>query len=657
MRPCARGAAYTAGGHVKEQVDGAVAVAEREDVAQLLASGTRALVNDGDLRAARLRFEAAYRTADRTGDADAMAEAALGLGGLWVHEYRTAVGATSLAERLGRALSLVGQHSPLALRLRIRLAGEESYRTGDPAPILAVLAEAGTADEPIARAEALSIAHHCLLGPEHSTARRTLAAELIVESLRTGRRSDRLMGLLWQSVDMLHDGDPHAGRRLGELRELLAEQDHLAVSFVADAIEVMLAIRAGDLDRAEALAGAAAERGRQVGDADATWWYGAQLVAIRWYQGRLAEVRPMLSELVDSPTLSAVDNSAQAALAVAAAVAGDLPAATSALAMLAGADLGDLPRASSWLVTMHAVVEAVHRLGVTPLAERAYELLLPYADRPMVGSLGVVCFGSVHHALGVASLTTGDVDRAVTHFDRAVRHNLALAHWPAVIASRRRLAEALGRRGRPQDLAGAARELATAAEEAAARGIIPPGGPRPKPAKTTLACTRQGRRWRIALGPRSVLVDHRIGMLHLAVLIANPGQEIDAVELAAGPYALGAATASVSSQPMLDRAAIHEYQGRIAQLRTEIDLAEAGGHGERAARAREERDWLMSELAATAGLGGRARRFADNRERARVAVGKAIRRAVHQVATADPAIGEHLARTVRTGMRCAYVPL
>ena len=68
------------------------------------------------------------------------------------------------------------------------------------------------------------------------------------------------------------------------------------------------------------------------------------MIAIRWYQGRIVEALPMLSGLVDSPTLSTVDNSSLAALAVAAATAGDQPTATSALARLYGHDLADLPR-------------------------------------------------------------------------------------------------------------------------------------------------------------------------------------------------------------------------------------------------------------------------------------------------------------------------
>ena len=76
----------------------------------------------------------------------------------------------------------------------------------------------------------------------------------------------------------------------------------------------------------------------------------------------------------------------------------------------------------------------------------------------------------------------------------------------------------------------------------------------------------------------------------------------------------------------------------------------------RAAQLRADADWLADELRGSTGLGGRVRQFADNPERARIAVGKAIRRALDRVAAADPVLGDHLRRSVQTGMRCCYLP-
>jgi hypothetical protein len=632
---------------------------QADELANALAAGDRALNADGDLQASRQFFERAYRLAEHARDVPAMALAVVGLAGLWVGERRTTTGAGQLDVRLRHVLSLLDAGSPAALRIRARLAGEADYFRGEHAAILAMLDEARSASDPVPLAEALSLAHHCLLGPDHVTSRRELAVDLVKVSFRTERRSDLLMGLLWQTVDAYAEGDPHAGRFLGELRGQLAERDHLAAGFVVSAIDVMLAIRAGQLDEAESLVTSCAKSGAAAGDVDQDWWSAAQLVTIRWYQGRLVELLPMLQQRVHSPALSAIDNSAAAALAVAAALSGDQRTAASALAALSGRDLGNLPRSSSWLVTMNGIVEAAYLLADAEVAAQAYQLLSPHADLPMVGSLGVTCFGSVHQALGVASLTCRQPDQAIDHLHAATRYNLALGHWPALVASRRRLAQAYALRGSPGDADAARRELDTATAEATALGLPIPDYPGSGSASPVAQCHRAGRKWRLAVRNRAVIVEDSIGMVYLAVLIANPGQEIRAAELAAGLAALGSAAGDGGAgrvQPVLDHEAMSEYRNRLKRLDAELRELETDDDGERAARVRAERDWLVAQLASVTGLGGRPRSFPDDGERARVAVSKAIRRAIGRITAADPVIGEHLRQTVRTGMRCSYWP-
>jgi hypothetical protein len=583
-----------------------------------------------------------------------MALAALGLAGLWVREGRTVTSSVLLEARLQHVLALLDPASALALRVRTRLAGEADYSRGTHADIMAALDEVRATGDPELLAEALRIAHHCMLGPEHVAVRRQLAVELTKAAFRTDRRSDLLMGLLWQTADSYCAGDPHAGRLLGELKEHLKPRDHLAVGFVASAIDVMLAIRAGRFGEAEELAAVCARRGAAAGDADHDWWSAAQLVTIRWYQGRLPELLPALRERVSSPVLSTVDNSAVAALAVAAAMSGDRNQAASSLAALCGSDLAVLPRSSAWLVTMHGIVEAAYLLEATGVALRAYELLHPHADLPMIGSLGITCFGSTQHALGVAALTTRQADLAVEHLTAAVQQNLALAHWPALLASRQRLAQAYLLRGAPGDADAARRELDLARAEAAATGLPVPAAPAAGPSAAAVAeCQRLGRKWRLALGNRSVLVEDSIGMAHLAVLIANPRQEIQAADLVAGVAGLTPGEAG-AAQPVLDHEAIAEYRNRLRSLDTEIDQPDADPA--RIARARAERDWLVAQLSSAAGFGGRTRAFPDQPERARVAVGKAIRRALARITEADPVVGEHLRQAVHTGVRCSYWP-
>jgi hypothetical protein len=207
----------------------------------------------------------------------------------------------------------------------------------------------------------------------------------------------------------------------------------------------------------------------------------------------------------------------------------------------------------------------------------------------------------------MAALTTGAVDRAVEHLSQAVCRNFALGHWPAVNASRLRYAQALERRGDPGDIATAAEVRSRAADLAGtlAGRLGPPG-------RTDVAsCARHGTKWRVKLGTRSTLVRHSVGMLHLAVLIANPGTEIAAIDLVAGVDAMtGAArlASARSGQHVLDRVAVSQYRGRLSQLGQQAEALESNGDIEGAIRARAERGWLLRELAGGTGPGGRLRR-------------------------------------------------
>ena len=150
----------------------------------------------------------------------------------------------------------------------------------------------------------------------------------------------------------------------------------------------------------------------------------------------------------------------------------------------------------------------------------------------------------------------------------AVQHNLALGHWPAVLASRSRYAHALRRRAREPDVVAARCEQATATHEAATLGI-----PLPDQcwdvARARATFIRPGRRWLVEWAGRSALVEHSVGLLYLSVLLANSGNEVPAADLAAGVSRLTDAigSASRSTQPVLDLQAIHAYRQRLPRAR------------------------------------------------------------------------------------------
>jgi hypothetical protein len=617
--------------------------------------GEHALHVDGDLVTAREAFGRAYDQAERDRDPDAMARAALGLGGMWVHERRSAVDAAKAEARQRQALAEMDPRSPLALRLRIRLAAEADYRAGRAGEVLRLLDEARSRGEPRAVAEALSLAHHCLLGPEHAETRIALTDELLRVGASTGRPSDTVMGLVWRTSDLFLAADRQAERAYAELAAHDPANRNAAAAFMIQAMRVMLTIRAGRLAEAEVLAETCARAGAAAGDADWMGWYAAQVLTIRWFQGRVGELLDTVSTIVNSPTLSVVDHSFIAVQAVAYAATGQTRPARGALARMTGGGLDDLPSSSSWLAAMTAVVEAAALLDDRGAAGRTYHLLLPYGHLPVMASLGVACLGSAQQPLGVACLVTGDLERAVEHFEAAVAHNSALGHWPATTLSRHRLAQALAMRGAPGDARIAAGLRAEAAAEAAEVGMRLPEstGRWAKTKPYVPVWTHRGRQWRIELQGRSAVVEDMVGVRHLATLVAYPGVDIPAVDLA-GPERT--ATAGPVAQPVLDDEALRRYRARLRELTDELDAAGERGDAGRVDTLRNERNWLLREVRTGTGLGGRPRHFTDNSERARIAVGKAIRRALERITAADAVIGEELRACVETGTRCCYRP-
>ncbi len=106
----------------------------------------------------------------------------------------------------------------------------------------------------------------------------------------------------------------------------------------------------------------------------------------------------------------------------------------------------------------------------------------------------------------------------------------------------------------------------------------------------------------------------------------------------------------------LDGQAKAAYRARVDELRAEVEQARDWADDERVARAQEELDFIARELARAVGLGGRDRPTASQAERARQNVGRAVHKAVGQIATALPELGAHLERAVHTGAMCSYRP-
>ena len=197
--------------------------------------------------------------------------------------------------------------------------------TGELDDVVAAADEARALGEPTALSEALSLLHHTMLGPDFVDERAAVAEELVATASANGDAVLTLMGVLWRTVDEFLLGRPTAERALTELRQRADGLGVRAVLYVVALIDVMLLMRAGRLDEAEEAAVRGVTLGMDVGDADAPAYFGAQLLAMRWLQGRTVEILPMAREVAASPSIIALDRAYPASVAALAANAGPAP--------------------------------------------------------------------------------------------------------------------------------------------------------------------------------------------------------------------------------------------------------------------------------------------------------------------------------------------
>lgn len=156
--------------------------------------------------------------------------------------------------------------------------------------------------------------------------------------------------------------------------------------------------------------------------------------------------------------------------------------------------------------------------------------------------------------------------------------------------------------------------------------------------------------WVLCYADRQVHLPDAKGLHDLATLLAAPGQPVPAFTLLGRPQRPGGA------DPVLDERAKAAYRARLAELDAEIDEAGSWHDRHRAAKAGAERDALVHELTAAAGLGGRTRRLGDEAERTRKTVTARIRSTLQCIERAHPELGAHLRASVTTGMSCSYAP-
>ena len=507
-----------------------------------------------------------------------------------------------------------GVAAPLRARVLARAASAEVHRDRDRAAEHAREAERVAGDDPEALVAALSAGLFVEWG-RHDP--RT--------GLATARRIARLApdpateaeAALWVLGFSLELGDlPEAERAVNTLDRLAARYRQPALRHLAMSRRAVLLILRGALDDGRRLALDARDVAAAAGvpDADAVLW--GSLFAVWRLTGLAEEDRAELERIAAELTeQSPLRYAHEAALVAILAARGEPSAAARFDRMIAALD--DLPRDMVYLWTLALLANDCVVLGRTDAAERVYEALLPFADRFVVPAGGVVCIGSASHELGrLAQLLGRPAADVRAHLRDAMAAHRA-AGCPALLA----------------------------ASTAALAGVE----------DSRVRIEADGEVVTVRLGELAVRMRRSRGLTFLAVLADHPGTDIAASHLIA--LADGTDVVPTVTDDVLDRAALASYRKRLADLDEEIAEARGWHDPGRDEALEREREFLLAELSGSLGLGGRPRRFADEAERARVNVTRALRSTIRKAAELAPELGRHLDATVVTGGRCRYQPV
>jgi len=536
----------------------------------------------------------------------------------------------------------------LLARLAHELLGDSS--AGQRRRVLADegLKLARDSGEPGVLAEVLDARSHALWDPAGAEDRLAAAAEIIDLARAAGDGIRERHGMFWRFVALMELG------RVSEAEPALAAFEHAARAagdgqavVMATARHAMLASFRGRFDDAARLAGEVAAEGRRVRLPDTERLVGSLYGEIAFYRGLAGA--PFTVDQLRALARRLPGHYIEAMVAAWLALAGRAGDAQAEMARVLPAVLaGSGPRQLS-AAAMLALVAA--RAGDDSSAAQLREALLPYRGRLVVAGGAVSCLGPVSLFLGLLATQLGLLDEAVRSLDEATSFAEKAGALPVHVLCLEAAAGALDLRQAAGD-----REKASACRAQAhriAEQLGEPGLPgRLAPGPGQWALRRDGPDWLLEAGPERARLRDSRGMHYLRALLAAPGREIPALDLAAG----GTGLIAPDTAPPLDATAREGYRRRIRELDSQLAAADRAGNRAAAERALTERQALVGELRRATGLAGRPRRASADAERARVNVTRTIRAAIDRITLAAPIAGTHLQSSIRTGALCRYQP-
>ena len=649
----------------------------------------------GAAAAAKQSFLGAADVARKRKMPERLARAALGYGGRFV--WPRSGGDPQVVLLIEDALAALGEDdSSLRVKLLARLAGANRDRPSrEPQASLSERAVemARRIGDPATLAYALDGRYAAVWWPGNPEERLAIANEIIRLSDEVGDKERAAQGHDYRICALMELGDiATVDAELEVVTRLAEELRQPAQRWIATHTHAMRALLDGRFEAAEELIHEALEVGRGAQSWDAAVGFTLQTFVLHREQGRLQEIEGTIRRAVDEyPTRPMF----RCVLANLYAELGRKLEAQRTFEDLSVDDFAGLPlNSNDWLFGMTFLPEVAAFLADVRRSATLYALLLPYAG--FASSQAVeVSIGSASRYLGILARTMSRFDEAERHFDGALAMNTRMGAKPWVAHTQFDYAEMLLARDQPGDrekaflLATDAFAICKAVGmvtlqgkvsrllEGRALSVDRPEGPADEPSPGLVVGSsvfrREGEYWSVGYEGEMFRLKDSKGLRYIACLLRDPGREFHVIDLVSSDEGVEADALSRRmpgrrhTEPglhlsdgdagsLLDPQAKAAYRRRLGELEDELEEAEAWNDPERAALAKEERDFLAGELAGALGLGGRDRKASSAAEHARINVTKAIRSALTRIGKNSPALGLHLDRTIRTGAFCSYTP-
>ena len=346
----------------------------------------------------------AARLADRLGEVDRLVAAALANHRGFVSQ----VGGfdrerAAMLRRAGERLDGSGPESALVLSqlaLELTFTDQADRRRWLAESALAAARKSGD------RRVLAQVLVRCLIArwdPDNAAERIAMAAESIEIGAELDEPLELFHALHWQAVAQLEICEVEAAARsLREQERIARRTGDTTARWLCEWAESLHLSLHGRLDEAEACAQRAAERARHSAQPDALPPYISQLCSIRWQEGRIGELAPLLAQALHQyPGLPGF----RSLVALANAEARELDFAREVLGTDVATRFEALPRDPIWIATIVDYAYAVARIGDREAAALLHGLLDPYRGR--LATTTVAIWGVVDHALGRLELLLG----------------------------------------------------------------------------------------------------------------------------------------------------------------------------------------------------------------------------------------------------------